>query len=114
MPDSPEQREEPLSAEEEAKLRLSVQMIASEEDRVDDDWSLQWGNSVVRRLLATLDAARSDRASPGGLDVERLRADIEAELDGREDVADDPFNAGALAAYHYVLSRLPADETTES
>jgi len=54
----------PLSEYEERKFRDSVALLARE---VPGE-PLQWTNFAARRLLATLDAARSGPASPGGLD----------------------------------------------
>lgn len=51
---------EPLTEAEEAKFRESVRLLAATE--AENDWhALQWSNDAVRRLLATLDAARASQ-----------------------------------------------------
>jgi hypothetical protein len=48
---------EPLTAEEEAKFRESVRLLVLDDD---DDFSLQWSNNAMSRVLATLDQCRTD------------------------------------------------------
>lgn len=61
----------PLTAEEERRFRANLDGI--EALMGDDDYSLQWSNYTCRRLLATLDAARSASPDqPEPLDVDRL------------------------------------------
>jgi len=75
----------------------------SKEQASDAIWTI---HKVLRPLIATLDAARSGPASPG-LDVEALRAEIEAELELVPRCKRPQFDAGAAAAYSFVLSLLP-------
>jgi hypothetical protein len=78
---------EALTAEAEAKLRQSVEAIAT----IDDDWSLHWGNGPLLALFATLDAARTP-AAPGlredGETMDWIRSSIAAEVRDRTALLD--------------------------
>ena len=52
---------EPLSPDEIAALRESVERDAAAIARGDPDWTpMQWTGAMIARLLATLDAAQPD------------------------------------------------------